>query len=71
MMKPVAYNLFVILKAKFFLGDFVKCCLKLIHISNEITSICEYVENYDLLDKVKQGKQQMMKFIMNNQSLYL
>ena len=58
-------------KGKFFLGDFVKCCLKLIHISNEITSICEYVENYDLLDKVKQGKQQMMKFIMNNQSLYL
>ena len=58
-------------KGEFFLGDFVKCCLKLIHISNEITSICEYVENYELLDKIKQGKQQIMKFIMNNQSLYL
>jgi len=54
-----------------FIGDFVKCCLKLIHISNEITSICEYTNDYELLDKIKDGKQKIMKFIMTNQSLYL
>ena len=54
-----------------FIGDFVKCCLKLIHISNEITSICEYTNDYELLDKIKEGKHKIMKFIMNNQSLYI
>lgn len=54
-----------------FIGDFVKCCLKLIHISNEITSICEYTNDYELLDKIKDGKHKIMKFIMTNQSLYL
>lgn len=58
-------------KSEFFLGDFVKCCLKLIHISDEISSICEYVDNYELLDKIKEGKQKITKFIMSNQSLYL
>ena len=54
-----------------FIGDFVKCCLKLIHISNEMTSICEYTNDYELLDKIKDGKHKIMKFIMNNQSLYI
>jgi superfamily II RNA helicase len=54
-----------------FIGDFVKCCLKLIHISNEITSICEYTNDYELLDKIKDGKHKIMKFIMTNQSLYI
>jgi len=54
-----------------FVGDFVKCCLKLIHISNEITSICEFVNDYECLDKIKEGKQKLLKFIMTNESLYL
>jgi len=54
-----------------FVGDFVKCCLKLIHISHEVSSICEYMNDYECLDKIKDGKQKIMKFIMSNQSLYL
>lgn len=58
-------------KSEFFLGDFVKCCLKLIHMSNEISSLCEYVNDLELLEKIKDGKHKIMKFIMSNQSLYL
>ena len=58
-------------KSEFFLGDFVKCCLKLIHMSNEISSLCEYVNDLVLLEKIKDGKHKIMKFIMSNQSLYL
>jgi len=58
-------------RTNLFIGDFIKCCLKLIHISDELTSICEHVGNYECLDKVKEGKHKIMKFIMNNQSLYL
>ena len=59
------------MQTNLFIGDFVKCCLKLIHISNEMTSICEYVNDLELLDKIKDGKHKIMKFIMTNQSLYL
>ena len=54
-----------------FIGDFVKCCLKLIHISHELETICDSLSDYNCLQKVKQGKSQLMKFIMTNQSLYL
>jgi len=54
-----------------FIGDFIKCCLKLIHISHEISSICEFVNDYECLEKIKEGKQKLLKFIMTNESLYL
>ena len=53
------------------IGDFVKGCLKIIHISNELASICEYTKDYECLEKIKTGKQKILKFIMNNQSLYV
>lgn len=58
-------------ESNLFIGDFVKCCLKLIHISYEFETICEYLENYECLEKVKLGKEKIMKFIITNQSLYL
>jgi len=58
-------------ESNLFIGDFVKCCLKLIHISHELETICEYLENYECLEKVKIGKEKIMKFIITNQSLYL
>ena len=54
-----------------FVGDFVKCCMKLIHLSNELESICESLQDYNCLKKVKEGKSKLMKFIITNQSLYL
>ena len=54
-----------------FIGEFIKCCLKLIHISNEIKSICEYFNNYELLTKIDTTVIKIMKFIITNNSLYL
>lgn len=48
-------------------GDFIKCCLKIIHISNELSSIC----NVELLEKINTGKHKLKKFIVTNNSLYL
>lgn len=54
-----------------FIGDLVKCFFKLIHICDECSNICEYMNNYELLKKLKEGKQSIMKFIITNESLYL
>lgn len=54
-----------------FLGDLVKCFFKLLHICDECSNICEYMNNYDLLKKLKEGKHKIMKFIITNESLYL
>jgi hypothetical protein len=53
------------------IGDFVKGCLKIIHMSQELGSVCEFTKDYVCLEKIKQGKQSLLKFIMNNQSLYV
>jgi superfamily II RNA helicase len=50
-----------------FTGDFIKCCLKLVNMSKEIESICEP----DLLEKLKEGSNKILKFICSNESLYL
>jgi hypothetical protein len=53
------------------IGDFVKSCLSLVKISNELASLCEYTKDYACLEKIKNGQQKLLKFIMNNQSLYV
>lgn len=58
-------------ESELFIGEFIKCCLKLIHISNEIKTIGEYFNNYDLLNKIENTVQKIMKFIITNNSLYL
>ena len=50
-----------------FTGDFIKCCLKLVNLSKEIESIC----SLDCLEKIKEGKSKLLKFICTNKSLYL
>lgn len=54
-----------------FIGEFIKCCLKLVHVSKEIKTICEYFNNYDLLTKLDKTTNKIMKFIITNNSLYL
>lgn len=53
------------------IGDFVKSCLALVKLSNELATVCEYTKDYACLEKIKNGQQKLLKFIMNNQSLYV
>ena len=52
---------------KFFTGDFIKCCLKLVNMSKELESVCDL----DFLEKLKEGTSNILKFICTNKSLYL
>lgn len=52
-----------------FIGDFIKCCIKLVNISKEIEQACE--ENLDLVEKCIQGRNSLLKFICSADSLYL
>ena len=52
---------------KWFTGDFIKCCLKLVNMAKEIESFCMC----DLIEKLKEGSNKLLKFICSNESLYL
>ena len=52
---------------KWFTGDFIKCCLKLVNMSKEIESFCQL----ELIEKLKEGSNKLLKFICSNESLYL
>lgn len=54
-----------------FLGDFVKCCMKIVSILQEAKVICETSENYTCLEKLNMLEKCLMKFIVSNESLYL
>ena len=54
-----------------FLGDFVKCCMKIVSILQEGKLICELSENYACLEKIDTLEKCLMKFIVSNESLYL
>ena len=54
-----------------YLGEFVKAMLKIIAICNEISIICELMNNYELLKKIKILIIQIQKFVVTNQSLYI
>ena len=55
------------IKKETFIGEFIKCCLKIIHICNEIRPIC----GPELLVKINTGIHKLKKFIISNNSLYL
>jgi superfamily II RNA helicase len=54
-----------------FLGEFVKCIIKINNISNEIEKIAESIGDISLLDKIKDIHLNTLKFVATNQSLYI
>ena len=54
-----------------FIGDFIKCCLKILNMCKEIVFVCELVSNYELMEKIKNISQNIHKFIVSNDSMYV
>jgi antiviral helicase SKI2 len=69
------YNCKIILEMlknkEIFLGEFVKSILSIINISNECIFAAEYLNNVPLLVKLSEIPEKIMKFVVNNQSLYI
>jgi superfamily II RNA helicase len=58
-------------KYDIFIGDFVKCCLKIVNICNEIKQLCENDKNYSLMEKIETIQIKLQKNIITNKSLYV
>jgi superfamily II RNA helicase len=54
-----------------FLGELIKCILKINSIAKELETICTSLENLSLLQKVKQIPELTLKYVVTNQSLYI
>lgn len=54
-----------------FTGDFIKCCMKIVNMCNEIIILCENDCNYVLLEKINNIQSRLQKSIVSNHSLYL
>lgn len=53
------------------IGNFNKAIMKLCNIVNELDSVCLIQESVDLQYKLRNIPENIMKFVINNQSLYL
>ena len=54
-------------KKDIFVGDFVKCCLKMVNVAKEL----DQLERLDFREKLREGTALLMKFICTHDSLYL
>lgn len=54
-----------------FLGEFIKCILKINNIAKELESVCILLDNLGLLQKIKQIPELTLKYVVTNQSLYI
>ena len=54
-----------------FLGDFVKAILKINNCASELEKIAEMTNNVPLLEKLSQVQSLTLKYVANNQSLYI
>lgn len=54
-----------------FTGEFIKAILKINNIANEFEKICEYLSNFELMQKIKKIPELTLKYIATNQSLYI
>ena len=54
-----------------FIGDFMKACMKIINMCNELIIFCENDNNYKLLEKIQKIQTKIQKSIVTNQSFYL
>ena len=53
------------------IGNFNKAIMKICNIVNELESVCLIQESVDLQYKLRHIPENIMKFVINNQSLYL
>jgi superfamily II RNA helicase len=53
-----------------FLGEFVKCVLKINNISTEMEKIAEMMGNIQFLNRLKEIPELLLKYVVTNQSLY-
>ena len=58
-------------KTGIFLGDFVKAVLKINNVAAEIEKVAEVINNIPLLEKLKEIPSATLKYVANNQSLYI
>jgi hypothetical protein len=56
---------------KIYNGDFVRAVLKIMNVVDEITNCCEYTNDLNIVEKLKPVAQMLLKYIVNNQSLYV
>tara|TARA_Y100000768_G_scaffold293297_1_gene227208 strand:- start:15472 stop:17889 length:2418 start_codon:yes stop_codon:yes gene_type:complete len=54
-----------------FIGDFIKCCMKIVNMCNELKILCENDNNYKLLEKINSIQEKLQKSIVSNKSLYV
>lgn len=54
-----------------FIGDFIKCCMKIVNMCNELIIFCQNENNYLLLEKIKRIQTNLQKNIVSNNSLYV
>jgi len=53
------------------LGEFVKCLLKIVNISNEFERVAEIIGDIELLSKFREVSNLILKFVVTTQSLYV
>lgn len=59
------------LEKDIFIGDFMKCCMKIVNICNELIIFSENDSNFELLEKIKNIQTKIQKHIVTNNSFYL
>ena len=54
-----------------FIGDFMKCCMKIVNMCNELKIFGENDGNYRFVEKIIDIQKKIQKNIVTNQSFYL
>lgn len=54
-----------------FTGDFIKCCMKLVNMCNELIVFGENDNNYSFLEKINNIQRKLQKSIVSNKSMYV
>jgi hypothetical protein len=54
-----------------FLGELVKCILKINNIAHELEGVCDVIGNVELKHKLSQIPELTLKYVATNQSLYI
>jgi antiviral helicase SKI2 len=71
-MEEAQHFLFTIKQEKgIFIGDFIKCCLKICNICNELMVVGELCNNLEFVVKIQYIQQEIKKFIVSSNSLYV
>ena len=54
-----------------FIGDFMKCCMKIVNMCNELKIFAENDGNFAFMEKINSIQRNIQKNIETNQSFYL